>query len=105
MPSPPACPVCAAQIDKRQINIATSFRCPHCNELLRERRPLGQVGSVVALGGITLGLLTQVLGVVEWFVVLFLFPFAVLLIQAVLVRLFGHTLEPATESGRIPLGE
>jgi hypothetical protein len=33
-----------------------------------------------------------------------LVPFGLAVLHAALVRVFGYTLEPATEGGRIPLG-
>ena len=105
MPSPPTCPVCAARIDARVARLVRAFRCPACDELLRERWPIpGFAAATIIVSAITLALLEGVIGVIGWLLALIALPFAVVLIQAALGHVFGYTLEPATENGRVPLG-
>lgn len=81
------------------------FRCPHCSELIHEK-PLagpGGVGRYVAATALLLFFLT---GRIGWWgylaACLVGVPLFITIVHALVIRIFGYTLEPA---GRLQLGE
>jgi hypothetical protein len=100
------CPACTQPMASQSISLVRTFRCPQCGELLREKSPLSSFAvRTIVVAAITLALLQRVLGIAGWIAALILYRLVALLIQAVLIRVFGHTLEPVSESGRVPLGQ
>lgn len=81
------------------------FRCPHCNALIHEK-PLagpGGVGRIVVATAVVLLFLTGRIGWPGYFASCLLgVPLLITIIHALLIRMFGYTLEPA---GRLQLGE
>jgi hypothetical protein len=98
--------VCESPIDRDQVSIALTFRCPHCRELLRERRPAtGWFGMFVWYGGMTLLWVTGTLGWLGFVLVPVGYIVLIAIVHAFTVWVFGYTLEPVAEGGRLPLGE
>jgi hypothetical protein len=81
------------------------FRCPHCSELIHEK-PLagpGGVGRIVAVTAVLLFFLTGRIGWLGYFAACLVgVPLLISLVHALVIRIFGYTLEPA---GRLQLGE
>ena len=105
MVRPPTCPVCARDIPVDRVKMFRQFRCPYCGELIQEK-PLagpGGVGRILTASAVVLLFLT---GRIGWFgyaaACLVGVPLLIAVVHALVVRVFGYTLEPA---GRLPLGE
>jgi hypothetical protein len=82
------------------------FRCPQCGEALREIRRGRSVGARAGIVGvITLAMMTGRLGWRGYLGALLAYPVVVSAIEAGATAVMGHTLEPVSEGGRIPLGE
>jgi hypothetical protein len=81
------------------------FRCPHCSELIQEK-PLagpGGMGRILVATAVVLFFLTGRIGWPGYLVACFFgVPLLITIVHALVIRMFGYTLEPA---GRLQLGE
>jgi hypothetical protein len=99
------CPICDARIFGT-IDWGRNLRCPECQELLRVQSPTrSKAARVIVLGAIVAGMIWQVYSGWIGMLLIVVAPIVMTIIEVVIARFFGPTLEPAGEAGRIPLGE
>jgi hypothetical protein len=89
------CPLCGNSLTNDVVTFEKPFACPSCGELLQTAMfATSKPAAVLAVGVITIGLLTRVCA---WYVALFLvliFPLVRYALHVLLGRLVGPVIEP-----------